>query len=93
MVLWVVVPCSVVVGYQRFGELKMETAQCSKMLVSNHHTTWCNNLENHEFCLHCHENLTFYIKDTVHGIENVKQVLELKYNSWILWINDASGAL
>jgi hypothetical protein len=26
-------------------------------LVSNHQTTWHSNPENHEFCLHCHENI------------------------------------
>jgi len=36
--------------------LKMEATWSSKMLVSNHHTTWHNNLENNEY-LHCHENL------------------------------------
>jgi hypothetical protein len=29
--------------------LKSEVAQPSKMLVSNHHTTWCNNPENQGF--------------------------------------------
>jgi hypothetical protein len=29
----------------------------SSGLVSIHHTTWHNNPENHEFYLHCHENI------------------------------------
>jgi hypothetical protein len=29
----------------------MEAAQFTNMLVSSHHTTWHNNLENHEFCI------------------------------------------
>jgi hypothetical protein len=41
---WVVTPCSAVVGYQRFrapcclhlqGEVKMETARCSRTVVFN----------------------------------------------------------
>jgi len=37
--------------------LKVEAAWSSKMLASNHNTTWYKNLENHKFYLHCHENL------------------------------------
>jgi len=36
--------------------LKKEPAQFSKVLVSNHHTTWLSNPENHHFYLHCHKN-------------------------------------
>jgi hypothetical protein len=44
---WVVTPCSVAVGYQRFrgpcclhlqGEMKMEATRSSKMFVSYHNT-------------------------------------------------------
>jgi hypothetical protein len=54
-VFWVV-PCSVVVGYQHFRGLCSLRLQGSA-LVSNHHTTQCNNPENHKFHLHCCENL------------------------------------
>jgi hypothetical protein len=37
--------------------LKMEAAEFSETLASNHHTTWHNNPETHEFYFHCHENL------------------------------------
>jgi hypothetical protein len=46
-VYWVVTPCSVVAGYQRFGgpcclhlqdEVKLETVQISETMVSNHNT-------------------------------------------------------
>jgi len=36
----------------------METAQSSETWVSTHYITWCGNQENHEFYLHCCENLT-----------------------------------
>jgi len=37
--------------------LKLEAAQSSETLVSNHHTIQCNNPENHKFYLHCCGNL------------------------------------
>jgi hypothetical protein len=37
--------------------LKMEAAWPSPVLISNHHTIWCNNPEDHKFYLHHHENL------------------------------------
>jgi hypothetical protein len=45
VVLWVVTPCSVVVGYQRFGGLRMkvEVEQSSEMLISYYSTTRCQN--------------------------------------------------
>jgi hypothetical protein len=39
--------------------LKMEAAQSSET-ASNHHTTWNNNPETHEFYFHCHENLKYH---------------------------------
>jgi hypothetical protein len=64
VVFWVVVPCSVAVGYQRFegpytstSTLKMEAARSSETLLSNHHTTRHNNPANLEFYLHRRENL------------------------------------
>jgi hypothetical protein len=50
-VLWSDAPYSVAVGYQRFGRpltLITEAARSSETSVSNHHTTRCNNPENHE---------------------------------------------
>jgi hypothetical protein len=53
-VFWVVMPCSVVVGYECFGgpcqiylhfTLKMEAAWFSKTLVSYHNTAWHYNPE------------------------------------------------
>jgi hypothetical protein len=38
----------------------MEAAWFSEMLISNHHTTWNSNPENHEFCLHHCENLNLH---------------------------------
>jgi hypothetical protein len=40
----------------------MEEAWFSETLVFNHHTTWQNNSENHEFYLHFHEDLKSYMK-------------------------------
>jgi hypothetical protein len=44
----------------RIEIMKMEAAQSSKMMVSNHHTTWHNNSEN-EFYLHHCGNLKYGI--------------------------------
>jgi hypothetical protein len=53
---WVVTPCSVAVGYQRFGSpcclqlpftLKMEAARSSETLVSFHNTIGHHNIEDH----------------------------------------------
>jgi hypothetical protein len=54
-VFLVVKPCSVVVGYQRFGRpvtstLTMEAARSYETVASNHHTTQHNNPDNHKFC-------------------------------------------
>jgi hypothetical protein len=55
-VFWIVTPCSVVVGYQRFrGPFftpKMEAAWSSETSVSCHITIWRHNPENHDLnCL------------------------------------------
>jgi len=57
-------PCSVVVGYQPFRGLcclhfrvKMEAAQTSETLVSNHNTISCDNPEDDDLNLHHHESL------------------------------------
>jgi hypothetical protein len=34
----------------------LEAARSSEVLVSNHHTTLCNNPESHDFCLHRRED-------------------------------------
>jgi hypothetical protein len=34
----------------------------SEMLVSNYHTTWCNNPQNYKLYLHCHENFKSCIR-------------------------------
>jgi len=47
----------------------MEVARSSKMLVSNHHTTQCNNTENQKFYFHHSENLNLTLKkrpQTIH---------------------------
>jgi hypothetical protein len=52
VVFWIVMPCSVVVGYQCFRRffclhLQGEAARFSKMLASYCNTTWCHNPEDH----------------------------------------------
>jgi hypothetical protein len=39
-VLWVVMPCSVVVGYHRFGGHAAYIFSDSQIMVSHHNTTW-----------------------------------------------------
>jgi len=36
-----------------------QTQQSSETLVSDHHTTHCNNPKNYEFYLQCHQNIKF----------------------------------
>jgi hypothetical protein len=61
---WVAVAlCTVVGGYQHFGALcclhlqpfnpEVEAAWSSETPISNHHTAWHNNPENHEFYHKC----------------------------------------
>jgi hypothetical protein len=38
----------------------LKDCAASKMLVSTHHTTWCNNPGNHELYLHHCENLSYF---------------------------------
>jgi len=45
VVFWIMTPCIVMVGYRRFGGMKMLTAWSSEMLLSNHITTWHHNSE------------------------------------------------
>jgi hypothetical protein len=40
--------------------VKIEAAWPCEVLVSNYHITWHNNPEDHEFCLHCCENLEYH---------------------------------
>jgi hypothetical protein len=65
VIFWVVELCSVVVEYQ--PTLKMEAAQSSETLVSNHHTTWCNNPRT------MNVNILFTIKilEKIHYVRNI----------------------
>jgi hypothetical protein len=66
VVLWVVTPCSVVVGYQRFvGRCYFHLQGSPKLLLSNHHTTRRGSPENHDFFLHCREKLKSSIRALV----------------------------
>jgi hypothetical protein len=60
-VLWIVTPCSIVVGYKHFGELrylhlqcevKMESAWSFETLVYQDDATRCHNPEDLDFNLH-----------------------------------------
>jgi hypothetical protein len=60
VVFWVVVPCSMVIGCCEDGG----STVLWKMLVSNHHTAWCRNPENHKFCtVSCLRTLHFWTSD------------------------------
>jgi hypothetical protein len=60
---------------------KMEVAYSYKTLVPNHHTKWHNNPENHEFYLHCCENLKYLHK--THTAFAVYKILR-HYMEWQL---------
>jgi len=66
MVLWVVMPCNYVVGYQIFGgpcctrlrsEVKKEAAWTFESLVPCYITTWYHNPEDHGLNFHQCKNL------------------------------------
>jgi hypothetical protein len=60
LVVWVVTPCGLIDGNERFGgmigTLKKETAGSSETLVTSNKTTQCHNSEDQHRHLHC-ENL------------------------------------
>jgi hypothetical protein len=54
VIFWVVIPCSLVVGFQRevTSTLNMEAIRSSEMLVTTYKTARCHNPQDHNRHLH-----------------------------------------
>jgi hypothetical protein len=63
MVMWVVTPCCLAGGCQRFGGIEMEAIRSSETLVTIYKTTRLHNPEDYHRHLHHRQNFKTQIQE------------------------------